>query len=251
MVKERDKEREKLRKRDLRFFCKYLENLDVAELRQRRLFLRYFEELKVAGLDPVAAINLVFGIGTGGFLQKIVAGMELMRDRHKPPGVFFWQLQNATPRTQKLIFKLLKWEGPTGLAVEIEDIIKGKKEEAAKTQRARTAEMKRLVKERLAPALREVIAKFETGGAIPEKVEGFGGIPGKTIEAVLNSYAQKRKPGPWPLDEMAVAILIKSRRSDEDPKHALERWRAAWKEQTRPPRPPRKRRRVISRPHLP
>ena len=207
-------------------------------------------------------MNLAFSGASGVFLRRMVAGMELFRDRCMPPREFFWGLENALPFrnvifdatlppprtspptwTRERIFRLLnmflKGDNLAGLAAELDGIDTRQRTAAAKFWLARRSLAIKTVYERLVPALREIVPKFEANGETPESL--FGVIPGKTIAAVLNAYAKKkRKPGPPPFREMAVAILLKLERSDEDPAARLSNLDAARKEKRRPRRKPRR-----------
>lgn len=213
-------------------FLRYFDDIDAAGLRQRSLFLRYFEDFKAAGLDPVAVMDLAFSGASGVFLCRMVAGMKLFRDRCRPPREFFWALEDAPPRTRDQIFKLLNWDDPAGLAAELDGIVSRERTKAAKfwhTQKTRAIET---VDELLVPALR-AIAAGETPKSLP-------GIPGKTIAAVLSTYIEKRKRGPLPFREIAVAILLRNEGSEEDPLARLHALDAARKEKLRAPRKPRR-----------
>lgn len=211
----------------------------MSAARERSLFLRYFEDFKASGLDPVAVMNLAFSGASGVFLRRMVVGMQLFRDRCRPPCDFFWALEDAPPKTRDQIFNLLNWNDPRALAAELDGMATRQGTAAKKFWRAQHFQAIETIDERLVPALREIVPKFEADGETPEGL--FGVIPGKTIAVVLSAYAKKkRKSGPRPFREMAAAILLKLERSDKDPAARLRALDAARKEKRRPHRKPRR-----------
>lgn len=205
--------------------------------RQRRLFLRYFDEFEAAGLDPAAVMNLAFNINLGVFLRRAVAGMELFRDRCRPPIEFFWGLEDASPRTRDQIFNLLNWDDPKALAAELVNLVS---QERAKEKKFGPAVRIRRIKQ-LVPALENRTRKFKADGETPKGILPF--IPGETIAAVLSPYLLKRKRerrrGPASFDAIAAAILLELEGSDEDPAAHLRALKAALKARRRSRRNPR------------
>lgn len=211
---------------------------DEKRERQRRLFLRYFDEFEAAGLDPAPVMNLAFSVNSGVFLSRMIAGMELFRDRCMSPCEFFWGLEDAPLKRREQIWNLLKWEDPAGLAAELHKILsEERKKEKKFGAAARIQDIKRL-----ASALRIIVPKFEADGETPKGI--FPWIPGKTIAAVLSPYLEKRKRekrrGPPSFDAIAAAILLELDGSDEDPAVHLRALKAALKQKRQSRRNPRR-----------
>lgn len=218
-------------------FFRYFDDIDATGLRQRSLFLRYFEDFKAAGLDPVAVMDLAFSGASGVSLPRMVAGMELLRDRCKPPGEFFWALEDASPRTRDQIFNLLNWDDPKALAAELVKVVS---QERAKEKKFGPAVRIRRIKQ-LVPALENRVRKFKADGETPKGILPF--IPGETIAAVLSTYLLKRKRekrrGPLSFDAIAAAILLVLEGSDEDQAAHLRALKVALKARRRSRRNPR------------